>query len=173
MSNADGRVSATNSLESAIPGPLMEYRLRRALESDKAFLYSLHCATMREIIEKTWGWDEAWQRANFDERFEEQLVSIIEAAGRDAGGLWLQSTQEVLYIADLQILPELQGRGLGTSVLQGLIADATARRVPLELAVLRANPRARRLYARLGFTVIEEGDPVIRMRHHSRQIGAV
>jgi len=30
---------------------------------------------MREVIEKTWGWDEAWQRNDFDRRFSEYVVS--------------------------------------------------------------------------------------------------
>lgn len=151
----------------------MEYHLRRASESDKRFLYLLHCATMRDAIEKTWGWDDAWQRNEFEKRFREQLVSIIEAGGRDAGGLWLESSPHLIYIADLQVLPELQGRGIGTSVLRGLIADGAARYVPVELAVLQVNPRARRLYERLGFKVADERAPFIRMRHDAGAIGAV
>ena len=145
----------------------MEYHLRRASESDKHFLYSLHRATMRIAIEKTWGWDEAWQRSDFEKRFKEQLVSVIEVDARDVGALWLETSQEVIYIADLQVLPELQGHGIGTAVLQGLIAAGAARGVPVELAVLQVNPRARCLYERLGFRVADEGDPFVRMRHHS------
>jgi ribosomal protein S18 acetylase RimI-like enzyme len=151
----------------------MQYALRRATDSDKRFLYLLHCATMREAIEKTWGWDEAWQRFDFEKRFGQYLVSIIEADGRDAGGLWLDSSPDVIYIADFQVLPALQGRGIGTSVLRGLIAEAATRRVPVELVVLQVNPRARRLYERLGFRVTEERDPFIRMRHHSSADGTV
>ena len=56
---------------------------------------------MRDVIEKTWGWDEAWQRNDFETRFKECLVSIIEADGRDVGSLWLRSRPELLYIVDL------------------------------------------------------------------------
>ena len=147
----------------------MAYPLRRASESDKGFLYTLHCATMRGPIEKTWGWDEAWQRYDFEKRFEQYVVSIIEADGRDAGCLWVESSPDSIYLADFQVLPELQGRGIGTSVLRGLIAEATARGVPVELSVLHANPRARRLYERLGFTVVEEGNPFVRMQHPCRE----
>jgi ribosomal protein S18 acetylase RimI-like enzyme len=144
----------------------MEYRLRPASETDKDFLYSLHGATMRDVVEKTWGWDEGWQRHDFERRFKEQDVSIIVAANRDAGGLWLESSPEVLYIADIQVLPELQCRGIGTAVLKGLIAEASMRGVPVELSVLVANPRARRLYERLGFRVTAEASPFVRMRRH-------
>jgi ribosomal protein S18 acetylase RimI-like enzyme len=143
----------------------MESHLRRASDSDKPFLYALHCATMREPIDKTWGWDESWQRNDFESRFDDCDVSIIEAAGKDAGSLWIESVPDLIYIANIQILPELQGRGIGTSVLRGLLRDAAARRLPVELSVLKVNPRARRLYERLGFGVIDQRDPFIRMRH--------
>ncbi len=151
----------------------MEHSLRRASKSDKPFLYSLHRVTMREVIEKTWGWDETWQCLDFERRFTRYLVSIVEAEGRDAGGLWLESPPGLIYLADIQVLPELQGRGIGSSVLRGLIGQAAARNVPVELVVLQVNPRARRLYERLGFTVTEEGDPFTRMRHDAREAGTV
>ena len=144
----------------------MEYPLRRATDSDKPFLYSLHRATMRDVIEKTWGWDEAWQRYDFEKRFGQYAVSIIEADGRDAGWLWLEWLPELIYVADFQVLPELQGRGIGTSVLRGLIGQAATRNVPVELVVLHVNPRARLLYERLGFGVTEERSPFIRMRRN-------
>jgi ribosomal protein S18 acetylase RimI-like enzyme len=148
-------------------------RLRPASEFDKGFLYSLHCVTMHEPIEKTWGWNEAWQRNDFDARFNECVVSIIEAGGRDAGGLWLESSPDQIFIANLQVLPEFQGRGIGTWVMEGLLAEAATRRIPVELSVLQVNPRAQRLYERLGFKVIDEGHPFIRMRHDSHAAGTV
>jgi ribosomal protein S18 acetylase RimI-like enzyme len=143
----------------------MEYHLRPATPWDKEFLFRLHRETMRDVIEKTWGWNEGWQRLDFEKRFGQCEVTIVEALGRDAGGLWLEPSPTMLYIANIQVLSHLQGRGIGTAVLQGLIAKAAAQPIALELSVLQANPRARRLYERLGFTVINEGSPLIRMRH--------
>ncbi len=138
-----------------------------ASESDREFLYELHCGTMREVIEQTWGWDEAWQRADFDRRFAEYTVSIIEAGGRTAGGLLLEWTPDSLYI-ELQVLPELQGRGIGTAVVQNVIEQGASRGVPVMLSVVPASPRAKRLYERLGFEVAEVGTPFILMQHNPR-----
>jgi ribosomal protein S18 acetylase RimI-like enzyme len=143
----------------------MEYHLRPATPWDKDFLFTLHRETMRDVIEKTWGWNEGWQRLDFDKRFVQCEVTIVEAMGHDAGGLWLETSPTLLYIANIQVRSHLQGRGIGTAVLEGLITRAAAQPVPVELSVLQANPRARRLYERLGFTVISEGSPLIRMRH--------
>ncbi len=45
---------------------------------------------MREVIEKTRGWDDAWQREDFDRRFDEYVVLLIEREGRPAGGMVLE-----------------------------------------------------------------------------------
>ena len=57
----------------------MEISLRPASEEDREFLYALHRCTMREVIEKTWGWDETWQLQDFERRFREYVVSVIDA----------------------------------------------------------------------------------------------
>jgi ribosomal protein S18 acetylase RimI-like enzyme len=120
---------------------------------------------MREVIETTWGWSEPWQRADFERRFRICDVSIVEAAGRDAGGLWLEESSALLYIANIQVVPAFQSRGLGSAVIRELIARAASRSLRLELSVLQANPRARQLYERLGFVVVADARPLIRMRY--------
>ena len=45
--------------------------LRPARDADREFLFALHRAAMRDAIERTWGiWDEPWQRAYFEARFD-------------------------------------------------------------------------------------------------------
>ena len=115
----------------------MKCQLRPASEADRHFLYELHCTTMRDVIEKTWGWDGAWQGADFDRRFAESIVSIIEVEGRAAGSVWLERKPDCLYIHELQVLPEWQGRGLGTAVLQQVIAQGASRELPVTLPFIR------------------------------------
>ena len=79
--------------------------LRPASERDREFLYALHCSTMRDVIEQTWGWNEAWQRADFQKRFDAYTVSIIEAGSRSVGSLWLEQKPDSLYIHELQVAP--------------------------------------------------------------------
>src|ERR1022692_2197367 len=55
----------------------MECRLRQASPSDTGFLFTLLHTIMGDAIEETWGWDEAWQRRNFDARVAQYVVSII------------------------------------------------------------------------------------------------
>jgi ribosomal protein S18 acetylase RimI-like enzyme len=150
----------------------MEHQLRPATASDRDFLYGLHCATMREAIAQTWGWDETWQRTDFEARFQRCEVSVIEIDGRATGAVWLEWRPAELYVTDLQILPELQGRGAGTAVLREIIAKAATLGIPVALQVLRVNRRAQRLYERLGFRVTATSDTSVHMRHAAGEPGA-
>jgi ribosomal protein S18 acetylase RimI-like enzyme len=144
------------------------FRLRPAGEHDRAFLYTLHCQTMRGMIEQTWGWDEVWQRQDFNRRFREYTASIIERAGRAAGALLLESKPDSIYIHEVQVSPGHQGRGIGGAVVQWVIEQAANRGVSVTLSVLEVNPRARQLYERLGFQVTAFDAPFFRMRHDAR-----
>jgi ribosomal protein S18 acetylase RimI-like enzyme len=123
---------------------------------------------MRDVIEKTWGWDDAWQRADFDRRFDEYVWAIIEHDERRVGGLLVDVTGDSLYIHELQVLPECQGCGIGTAVVERVIEEAAGRGLPVTLSVVEANPRAKQLYARLGFEVIEFDAPFFRMQQNAR-----
>ena len=142
----------------------MDVTLRPASEQDREFLYALHCSTMRDSIEQTWGWDDAWQRANFESRFEKYAVSVIEVDSRPVGSVWLEQTPDELYIHDFEVAPPHQGKGIGTAVV-GMVTEQGARQgLPVVLSVLSVNPRARALYARLGFRVTGIEPPFVRMR---------
>lgn len=65
------------------------------------------------------------------------------------------------FLAKLYLLPPFQGEGLGSTLLEQLIADAGTLRMPLRLTVLQVNP-ARHFYERHGFVVTETVPP----RHH-------
>ncbi len=151
----------------------MDLNLRPASERERAFLYELHCSTMRDVIEQTWGWDDAWQRADFERRFDAYTVSIIEAGSRSVGSLWLEQKPDSLYIHELQVAPQHQGRGIGTAVIEMVIEQGASRALPITLSVVPANPRARELYERLGFRVTCIEPPFIRMRHDARLARAV
>jgi ribosomal protein S18 acetylase RimI-like enzyme len=58
-------------------------------------------------------------------------------------------------LVQIQIVPEKQGRGFGSTILEKLLADAVQANVPVSLSVLKANP-ARHLYERLGFRIVKE-----------------
>jgi ribosomal protein S18 acetylase RimI-like enzyme len=134
----------------------INYSLRPATEDDYEFLYHLHAAAMGEYVAATWGWEESWQREYFAEKWDPSKRQIIQVNGRDAGVLVVSWRSDEIYLELIELLPIYQGRGVGTAVLQDLIARSREQQLPLVLHVLKANKPARRLYQRLGFHVVAE-----------------
>jgi len=128
---------------------------RPATEADMDFLYALHVATMKEYVDKTWGWDDAFQRSAFWKNFIPDDVQIITHAGNDIGMLSFVERKEDLFLRSIEIHPTHQHRGIGTRIIQQVVHDAALKSKPTSLRVLKVNP-AMRLYERLGFLEIEE-----------------
>ena len=126
----------------------MELSFRRVTADDFDFLWRLHNAAFRKYIEQTWGWDEDWQQRNFRETFNPEVGHIVVVDGEDAGYLWVSEGDDEVFLASIRILPEFQGRGIGTWLIHDLIKSGKV----LRLDVLKVNP-ARALYERLGFSI--------------------
>ena len=128
--------------------------LRPAVEADLPFLVELRLATMaphfaRQGLEVSA--NEHRQRAEF--RLD--AATIIEVDGHPVGVIKLLQDTRTWTIEQIQIAPAHQGRGLGTTVLRAVIAEARHANALLHLSVLKRNPAAG-LYARLGFRTLAE-----------------
>jgi ribosomal protein S18 acetylase RimI-like enzyme len=144
--------------------PSTEWSLRPATQPDRDFLLDLNRAAFRESVEPTWGWDDDEQRAYFDARFEPSRREVVQVAGVDIGEVVIEDRATEIYLARIALLPDWQGRGIGTSIVLAVLerAAATGRAVVLE--VLHTNPRAARLYEELGFTRTGENATHVFMR---------
>ena len=129
--------------------------LRPAGAGDMEFLWGLHQATMHEYVDRTWGWDAEDQRRRFVEGFDPGTLQVVERDGRAIGRLSVQHRPGEIFLASIEIAPELQNRGIATELIGEMCAEADRKRVPVGLSVLKVNP-ARRLYERLGFVCVEE-----------------
>lgn len=143
-----------------------DIRLRPATRTDDEFLYDLHRRTLGDVIEATWGpWDDAVQRRFHQAWFQPETIEVVLVGGDRAGVVQAAlATADSFYISRIEIAPEVQGRGVGTTLLRLLVDRARqAGASVVELHVLRLN-RARELYERLGFQVIAEEPPKLLMR---------
>ncbi|RZT16701.1 ribosomal protein S18 acetylase RimI-like enzyme [Kribbella sp. VKM Ac-2569] len=143
-----------------------DVHLRPATTADDEFLYDLHRRTLGDVIEATWGpWDDDVQREFHRKWFAPETVEIVLVGGRRAGMVQAAMTDAAtFYISRIEIAPEVQGGGVGTTLLRGLLDRARASGANVvELHVLQLN-RARELYERLGFQVVDVEPPKLRMR---------
>lgn len=129
----------------------MNVNRRPATEADVEFARGLHAACYREVvIAQFGGWDPALQAKFFQQKWDAEEFEIAELGGVPIGVVATQWRPDHLFVAEIQIDPAHQGRGVGTMIMGELIAEATSRRIPVRLQVLRRS-RARRWYQRLGF----------------------
>jgi ribosomal protein S18 acetylase RimI-like enzyme len=108
-----------------------------------------------EYVSEIWGWNESTQRQLFAERLAQHSRQIIEVNGDRVGVLEVEDRPEELHLALVELSPPWQGRGLGASILEALVAQAARSKKPLSLHVLSSNPRARSFYERAGMYVVD------------------
>jgi 2-phosphosulfolactate phosphatase len=141
----------------------LSFNVRPAADSDQPFLFALKQATMRDYIVAAFGpWDDAVERRQFGPDLDR--IAVISIEGRDVAMIEARIEGDDLYLANIQVIPEWQGRGLGTRIVELLAAAAHARGRALVLRVLKVNGRARRFYERIGFELTGE------LPHHSSMI---
>ena len=100
--------------------------VRKASTEDSEFLASVLVLADQDRLAGRDGWD----REQFVDRCRTQtgeevagkvansLTSVVEADGMPVGRLRVVRTSEELYIAGIQVLPEHQGRGIGSEVVR-------------------------------------------------------
>jgi ribosomal protein S18 acetylase RimI-like enzyme len=142
-------------------------RLRPATPDDREFVWRLHRETMRVYVDRTWGWDDRWQRERFDGNFDPALLQIIEYCSHMAGYMSVRRSGGEIFLAVIEIAPEYQNQGIGTRLIASLLDESDSSRLPAKLSVLKVNP-ARRLYERLGFDSIAETSTHYEMRREPR-----
>lgn len=131
----------------------MEVQLRDVEESDFEWLYSLRSQTMSDYIN---GSGDKFTRESQIERIMKEFdsISIVRLDNQDIGMFKVKREKDSWEIIQIQLLPEYQGLGIGTKLIQKCLKDARIKGIPVYLSVLKVNP-ARSLYERLGFEIVE------------------
>lgn len=135
----------------------MKVELRAARNDDVAFARDLYFETMREIIERLFGWNQNREEENFSRFFKLDEVSIITADGKDVGWIQTQTLEKIINLGSFYVAPSMQRRGIGTLVLRMLLESAEHESKAVTLAVVKINP-AREFYKKRGFRTTHEDE---------------
>jgi GNAT superfamily N-acetyltransferase len=135
------------------------WALRPATAADVEPIAELRAVVMRPDLVRLGRYDDIRVRQRFRDAFSPDHTWAITVAGDLAGCLTLRpSDAGGLLLEHFYLAPSLQGRGVGSAVLETVLGQADADGESVRLTVLQGSA-ARRLYERCGFTVNAE-DPI-------------
>lgn len=137
---------------------MADWQLRPATAADVEAVAELRAVVLRADLERLGRYDERRVRQRLRDGFAPAHTWVIEVGGGFAGCVALRPAEDAHWLEHFYLAPHLQGGGLGTAVLRGLLDRCDRDGIRVRLNVLRGSP-ARRLYERHGFTLVSE-DPV-------------
>jgi len=142
----------------------MDLTLRPITPEDEAFLFEVYAGTRREELAQV-PWDEAQKQAfltfqfnaqhqHYRDTFAAADFHVILDEGVPVGRLYVDRRADEIRILDIALLPEHRGRGMGSALLDALLAEAAGK--PVSIFIERHLPRTRRFFERLGFEEAED-----------------
>ena len=128
------------------------YILRKYENTDYEFVYEVKINAYKKYVEQCWGkWDDIDQKNRFKESMEKTfdrtyiIIFNNERIGLYQGQLVNERTY---YIENICIIPEYQGKGIGTEILKTVINEYSDKNI--EIQYFKQNPVGK-LYKKLGF----------------------
>jgi ribosomal protein S18 acetylase RimI-like enzyme len=138
----------------------MEFNLRNATNDDIEFIFQVRVQTMKKDFDNTFGWQEDEQRNRAADEIHHTQIIIMDQ--KDIGVIKLIPRIDELHLHQMQILPEHQGKGIGTELIRKALERAVKQDIQVTLLVLKG-AAANRMYDRLGFFVTDEYENNYRM----------
>lgn len=129
-------------------------RLQKATEEDFELLYHIKTRSILPYVEQIWGWDEAVQKEFLRKETPISEVQLIFFEKKIAGFVQLKIKENEVFIGSLFIMDDFQGLGIGSYILDTLIAEYFI----VRLEVLKINPRATKLYQSKGLKIVGENE---------------
>lgn len=148
----------------------MQYSLRVARDSDRAWLEELRREAYEDLYYATWGrWDESRHQRQFADSWQRGRIQVVEIDGEPVGMIQLFESEDHVEVGEIQISPQHQGTGIGTQLLCDIIDHARQQGRDVVVSTGLMNLGAARLYRRLGFEETERSDTHIHFRCFTRR----
>lgn len=143
-------------------------RLRPAEEADEPFLYNLYKAVRTpefaqiplpaEQLEGLFAMQYNLRKDAYQSSYPESQHSIVLQGEIPVGQFWVDRSGGRILVVDIALLPDYRSTGIGTSLMQDLIAEAQKAGTTLTCSVATNNPGSLRFHHRLGFAITSENE---------------
>jgi ribosomal protein S18 acetylase RimI-like enzyme len=137
----------------------MIFSLRKATDNDLDLTYKIKKNALHEYLEMLWGWNETAQAEFHREHFKKEHFQIIEWHEKGIGYLEIENRQDHIFLANIMILKQFQGKGIGKIILEDLMKHHSE----IHLEVLKVNKQAVQFYQNLGFEIEQEDEDSYKM----------
>jgi ribosomal protein S18 acetylase RimI-like enzyme len=144
-----------------------QQHVRPATADDDAFLYSVFCTTWEHeiaampnpgLVRHFLRIQYTAQNRRFAQRFPGYERWVVMYDGQRAGRFFLHRSPSMLHLVEMTLLPEYRSRGIGSTLLRGVMDEAAAAGQSVSLRVARRNVRAASLYDTIGFRLVTMDD---------------
>ncbi len=142
-------------------------QLRPSAESDQSFVDRLTRLVMEPYVRKTWQNAADIESYFLKNKFNQAITSIVQFENQDIGRVSVTRTAKEIIIDNIHILPEYQGKGIGSQIIRGILKEADKKNIAVTLLVLTVNP-AKKLYDNLGFVTEFEKHCRYHMRRQAK-----
>lgn len=154
---------------------------RPIADADQAFLAAVYASTRAQELAQV-DWSEAQKAAFLSMQFSAQHQHyqahytdadffVVLWDGQACGRFYLARWPGELRVVELSILPAYQNLGIGTQILENVLAEATTAGKPVRIHVEHSN-RAQKLYRRLGFAPVQEHGAHVLMEWRAKAASA-
>ena len=140
--------------------------VRPALPQDEIFLYDLYsairgpefalapisAAQKEQLIRMQF----RAQMSEYAQMYPNSCYHLVLLDSKPAGRLWVAPGNGELLLVDIAVHPNLQGKGIGTVLVQRVQQEAAKARLPIRCCVFRFNTGSLRFHQRLGFSILRE-----------------
>jgi ribosomal protein S18 acetylase RimI-like enzyme len=138
---------------------LENIKLVSVTTEDLPFGYDLWKLTQKEFLEKIAGeWNDEFNIEYYKDDCNSNIENnyLIKYDGNNIGWFEYELIKKFIYINQLHILPEYQGKGVGSNILNEIINYGRKKNNDIYLDVLKYNYKALEFYKKWGFKLYDE-----------------
>jgi GNAT superfamily N-acetyltransferase len=153
--------------------PEWSLRAAPAGPEDQEFLFRLYASAKQQELAAAGlsaGQEGALLRMQFAAQQQHYLQAypqaedrIVLSEGAPIGRFYVNRTSEEILVVDMTLLPHARGMGLGSALVRTLLEEAEPRGQVVRSEVLSGNQASLRMGLALGFTVVRQDGPFLRM----------
>ncbi|QBC30646.1 GNAT family N-acetyltransferase [Pandoraea sp. XY-2] len=133
----------------------MNVTFESTTHSNVESLVQMRIDAMKESLERIGRFDPQRARDRFVSSFDPALCKFIVVDGVTVGFMQTRLTDDHLVLEHLYVIPEHQGKGMGSAVIAELLRAADAQSMAVAVGALRDSD-SNRFYQRHGFAKTTE-----------------